>query len=396
MTNNNPRLQRPTAAVNQDHQKRDETMKQLISIFRRVPFIRHMFIVILPMVQFLGSGCAIVGPRSVSQGRLSYAEAINQTADEQMLLTIVKGRYSETMTLLDVSSVAANMRFRASASTEMGFGDGEDYLGNLVPFSAGVAYEENPTITYQPIQGEQYFRQLMVPIPLDVLLLILRSETQSSNLFTILVNRANNLRNPDFLEIVPHKPNLRWTRFIELYAKLRSAGIAELVENPKTDETFNLFISDYAPAHSVIVAECLELLDLSISIDDSEAIIIPISFSVTAEKAQGIGVITRSVYDLFEIMKAAIVVPQAHAEAGLARTYPPVGLSGQDVKIPFSKTKPDNASLAVRYRGYWFYIDETDQSTKGFFALTRILWSFAGTSSDSQSGAPVLTIPVSR
>jgi len=355
-----------------------------------------MFMVILPMVQFFGSGCAIVGPRSISRGRLSYAEAINRTEDEQMLLAIVRGRYRETMTLLDVSSIAANMRFQASADAELGFGDEEDYLGNLVPFSAGVVYEENPTITYQPIQGEKYFRQLMAPIPLDVLLLTLNSETHGSGLFTLLVNRINNLRNPGFLEIAPHKPNLRWTRFTELYAKLKSAGIIELVKNPETDETFDLLISDYAPAHSVNVAECLELLDLSTLMDDSEDIVIPISFSVTAERSLGIGVITRSVYDLFEIMQAAIVVPPEHAEAGLMRAYPPAGLPGQDIKILFSITKPDNASLAVRYRGYWFYIDETDLDTKGFFALTRILWSFTSTTSDSETGVPVLTIPVSR
>ena len=38
------------------------------------------------------SGCAIVGPRSISMGRADYNEAINRTEDEQMLLSIVKGR----------------------------------------------------------------------------------------------------------------------------------------------------------------------------------------------------------------------------------------------------------------------------------------------------------------
>jgi hypothetical protein len=29
-----------------------------------------------------------------------------------------------------------------------------DYAGNLVPFSGGFVYEENPTITYAPVQDE--------------------------------------------------------------------------------------------------------------------------------------------------------------------------------------------------------------------------------------------------
>ena len=108
-------------------------------------------------------------------GRADYNEAINKTEDEQMLLSIVKGRYGETFSLLAVNGVAANVRFRTNAGVEAGFGPSENFDGNLVPFSGGLAYEENPTITYAPVQGEQYLRQLMSPIPLDILVLIVRT-----------------------------------------------------------------------------------------------------------------------------------------------------------------------------------------------------------------------------
>ena len=95
------------------------------------------------------------GPRSISMGRADYNEAINKTEDEQMLLAIVKERYGETSTLLAVSGIAANVRFRSTAAVELGFGPVENYAGRLKPFSGGLAYEENPTITYAPVQGEQ-------------------------------------------------------------------------------------------------------------------------------------------------------------------------------------------------------------------------------------------------
>ena len=84
-------------------------------------------------------------------GRVDYNEAINQTENEQMLLSIVKARYGETFSLLGVSGVAANVRFRTSAGVNVGFGPSENFSGNLVPFSGGIAIEENPTITYKPI-----------------------------------------------------------------------------------------------------------------------------------------------------------------------------------------------------------------------------------------------------
>jgi hypothetical protein len=34
-----------------------------------------------------------------------------------------------------------------------------------VPFSAGAIYEENPTISYIPVEGEKYATQLFSPMP---------------------------------------------------------------------------------------------------------------------------------------------------------------------------------------------------------------------------------------
>jgi len=137
---------------------------------RRIPVLLLLFFLMLAV-----SGCTTVGPTSISMGRADYNKAINKTENEQMLLSIVKGRYGETSTLLAVSGVAANVRFSTNAAVNAGFGPDVNYTGNLVPFSGGLAYEENPTITYAPVHGEQYFRQLMSPIPLTILLLTVRN-----------------------------------------------------------------------------------------------------------------------------------------------------------------------------------------------------------------------------
>jgi hypothetical protein len=71
-------------------------------------------------------------------------------------------------------------------------------------------------------------------------------------------------------------------------------------------------------------------------------------------------------------------------------------LPGQGIRIISSKEKPKNLSLAVKYRGYWFYIDETDQETKAVFTLLRTLWRISIAGSIDLRDAPVLTIPVSR
>jgi hypothetical protein len=192
-------------------------------------------------------------------GRADYNEAINKTEDKQMLMSIVKGRYGETFSLLAVSGVTANIRFRTNAGVQAGFGPSESYAGNLVPFSGGLAYEENPTFAYSPVQGEQYLRQLMSPIPLDILLLLVRSGTYSATYLNLIANRINGMRNPDFLDA---EPDPRFQRFPELNFELYKAGILQWVADSKKEIGYEVWITGYAPNYSEKVREYLDLLGI--------------------------------------------------------------------------------------------------------------------------------------
>jgi hypothetical protein len=342
------------------------------------------------------SGCAIVGPRSISMGRADYNEAINKTEDEQMLLSIVRGRYGETFSLLAVSGVAANVRFRTNAGIEAGFGPRENYDGNLVPFSGGLAYEENPTITYVPVQGEQYLRQLLSPIPLDILVLFIRTGTYSGTTLTLLANRINDMRNPDFLDAPRTEADPRFQRFVELNTELDQSGVLHWLADPEKEHRFDIFITSYAPAHSEKVREFLTLLGLPMPKDQSNDIVLPVYFGVKGQELDGIAISTRSTFNLIQILRAAVEIPQEHSNATLAVYYPTVGLAGKDVCIHASRDKPKSAAVAVKYRGYWFYIDETDMQTKLFYSVVRTIWSASISGAADQRAAPVLTIPVSR
>ena len=58
-----------------------------------------------------------------------------------------------------------------------------------------------------------------------------------------------------------------------------------------------------------------------------------------------------------------------------------------------SGERPPRAHVAVTYKGYWFYVDETDQDTKSTFSLLMEL-SRMELSGKTGSG-PVLTLPLS-
>jgi len=348
---------------------------------------------LLVVVLFAVSGCAL-GPRAIRSGRLDYAEAINETEDAQILLSIVKGRYGETSSLLAVNGVAANIRFRAELGVDAGYPGAGDSGEDLI--TGGVAYEENPTITYTPVQGEQYIRQLLAPIPLDIVMLTLRSSTARDRLFGLLVSRVNDLRNPEFVDAEAIRPDSGFVRFVELFSELSRADVIDVLDTGGDKAEFQLLISGYVPRYEHEVGEFMSLLGLQAPADTTASIAIPIRLAVIPKTSWTIGITTRSTFELVEMLRAAVAVPEEHVRAGLAVEYPPIGWPATGLRIQSSTTKPTGGTPAVKYRDHWFYIGENDLATKSAFATLRTVWSISIARSAPESRAPVLTIPIGQ
>ena len=57
-----------------------------------------------------------------------------------------------------------------------------------------------------------------------------------------------------------------------------------------------------------------------------------------------------------------------------------------------SSKEPKSAFVATRYRGYWYYIDEADISSRETLTLLNAV--FLLMAGGESGGGPVLTIPV--
>src|SRR2546428_7532267 len=53
------------------------------------------------------AGCSAFGPKTLARDRLRYNEVVKSTTEEQLLLNIVRLRYSDTPSSLAVSAIAA-------------------------------------------------------------------------------------------------------------------------------------------------------------------------------------------------------------------------------------------------------------------------------------------------
>src|SRR5262245_1059157 len=62
----------------------------------------------------LVTGCSAFGPSLLESSRLPYNEAVKRTSEEQLLLNVVRLRYTDTPSSLAVSSIAAQFEITKS------------------------------------------------------------------------------------------------------------------------------------------------------------------------------------------------------------------------------------------------------------------------------------------
>jgi hypothetical protein len=337
-------------------------------------------------------GCAVIGPRSITAGRGDYAEVINRTEDQQILNVIVRLRYNETFGMISVAGVTANLRFRAEAGANIGLGDSEDYAGNLVPLSAGVAYEESPTISYVPLGGQDFIRRMLSPISAREWVLLAGPAEHPGHFLPLAVRRVNGLRDPPLGE---EAPSPDFARFVEVYNRLRRAAVLDIVRTPETrsEGSYLWAIHDYEDAHGDSVRELLDLLGIEVKPDGSE-IFLPVRPAV-GSSVSAIHVQMRSAFDLLQMFGTGIEIPPPHLEAGIVE---PVAFAVPEerrvITIRSSTNRPGDATVRIRFRDHWFYIDATDTRSKRAFLFLRTFIGMRLADPGAAQRAPVLTVPV--
>jgi hypothetical protein len=308
----------------------------------------------------------------------------------------VHNRYEESNHLLAVASVTANVSVKSSAGIQAGVGNSDNYDGNLVPFSGGFIYEENPTISYKPVTGEAYLLQLTSPIPLSLFSQITQSLPNPDFAYGMLLVSVNGIHNPAFL-YDGQEDDPRFDRLVKIMTQLIREHRLHWNSTPDGNGKLSLVIYQGSNHPDANVSELLTLLNLGASAESDEKIVIPVSLAFNGEENGGIGITTRTIWELVEILTAAVEVPTKDETSGAATPFPRVGRAGRDLNIHYTADNPEQAYVAVEHRGGWFYIDERDRATKRYFKLLGNLWSAAMSQSlDDASAMPVLTVPVSR
>jgi len=245
-------------------------------------------------------------------------------------------------------------------------------------------------------------QQLTSPIPLEIVIPLADSMMYESPIMSIVVRSLNGVNNLAYLQTAAAEPDPRYAQVIDMMSGLNRAGKLFwgkllMAGEAKEEDLFAIVIHDYGPDYSTTVYELLRLLNVPRPKDESKDIVIKTVLAFEQPEPMSVAILTRSVSDIMELLAAGVDVPEEDLISGAAIQFPKIGLPGKDIKIRRSEDKPRKASISVKYRGYWFYIDDTDQVTKQALRLLQFLNSaMTGEAASEGHTAPALTIPISQ
>ena len=331
--------------------------------------------------------CSSIGPPHVARDRFDYAEALSRSWKENMLLNLVKLRYADAPLFLDVASVVEQYTLQGEVSTAAQFPN-----PSANPSSVGgtLQWADRPTITFQPLTGEHFTRSLLTPIKPEQIMDLIQAGWPVDFVFRFGVRAINGIRvgTPNRMMVEGDDPRLG--KLLEALLGLqRKDGIGLRREEPKgTREVAYVVLPRTADEQQEkdrrVVAETL-------GIDPARSEYQLTYGAVSVSKGE-IALLTRTVFEILVVLSFDVQVPPAHEQEG--RVGPPLPAGAQKLTalhVLSGKDRPSDTFAAVRYEGYWFWIDNRDFSSKRILSFMMIL--LALTERGGPVAAPALTLP---
>lgn len=324
-------------------------------------------------------GCATnLGAGAVPEARQHYNEAIARSANDQLLLNLVRLRYRDPINFLNVDSVLTQYSFSGSAAAGAGLDDGLGFTGGSL--SSGVAYSEDPVVSYSPLQGSDYARELLTPIASDTLFLLMESGWSAERLMLCCVDRIEDLTNArSALGPTPERipDNREFLALAQLMRRLQQDDVLtiDLMQEGEALSAVMILDSDQSltAAQSSDLDQFRSTLGLSAEHDRFRIV----TTYGEHEADNTLLVRGRSMLGILYALSHSVDVPGDHASAGWVTQSRSSSDGLTDWRsvlngtfgVSSSSSRPGDAFTAVRYRGQWFYIPDNDLNAKSTFSL---------------------------
>lgn len=353
-------------------------------------------LLLVVLMTWMMAGCASIGPGSVSRDRFDYIGSISESWKHQILLNIVKMRYLEPFSFVDVGQIVAGY----TLETGINLG-GQGTFSNFstsasINSSLSGKYTDRPTITYTPMTGNAFIKTMMTPLHPSQLLFAIQSGVQADLIFKLGVTSINGLRNEQISTVDYMPAEKSFLRVVELMKELQKAGAVSVKIIRHKDGQEKSFMSFLTRAGEAIQSEQIKELCELLGLDQSTRQY-SVVFGTVAENNREIAMQTASVLRIMTFLAARVDVPEQdvvekRATPGLreAVILPAQG-NRFTIKSSSWESEPKDAFAVVKYRNQWFWIDDRDIMSKRVLSFLVLIFTLADTGIDKPP--PMITIP---
>lgn len=334
------------------------------------------------------AGCTALGPTTVNRDRFDYTTAIADSWKRQMLINIVKIRYGDAPIFLDVASVISQYEVQTNLSTMFGWTS----PSNVTSQSAGVGghYTDRPTISYTPLTGEKFARNLMTPVAPASIMSMVEGGYPIDLVFRILVHSVNGIQNQFGAAARMRHADPEFYVLLEKLRNIQASGTVGLrVKKVNSQDTLMMIFRK--PSDKQLEADSREVRRiLGLRQDAAEFKIV---YGSTSSSDTEIALLTRSITEVLTDISSTVQVPDQ--DVAEKRVIPTMEAEGEGIKGPMiriycSKNKPDDDFADVPYRKHWFWIDDRDYQSKKLFSFLMFVMTL--TETGGKEGAPIVTI----
>jgi hypothetical protein len=336
----------------------------------------------------LQSGCASLGPASVTRDRFDYTTAIADSWKRQMLLNIVKIRYGDAPIFVDVASIISQYGLLADVNATFGWSNPPS--GDSQSVGVRGNYLDRPTITYNLMTGEKFARALMTPVAPATVMSLIEGGYPIDLVFRILVHSVNGIHNQFGGSARARNSDPEFYPLLEKLRQIQDSGsIALGVRKLENREALVMGFRKRVDEESEKSArEVRQMLGLREGGGEFRVV-----YGSMPGGDEEIALLTRSIIEILSDISSTVEVPAEHVtEQRAPPTMEPegVGIKGPMVRILYSDTKPGDDFASVPYRGRWFWIDDRDFQSKKLFSFLMFVMTL--TETGGKEGAPVVTI----
>jgi hypothetical protein len=295
---------------------------------------------------------------------------------------------------MDVASIVSGYSLQAGVSINGTLSSQKAVQGNFASIGGQAIYTDRPTITYVPTTGEKFLRGLITPIDPKNIFFLLQSGYAADFILGMAVESLNGVRNRSAAGGMVHEADPQFIRALDLLRDVQSAGgFGMRVEEDKAKGSTAVVLfrrDDVPPDIAAKADEVRRLLRLDPALQK-----FTLTYSPMPGSQNELAVNSRSMLQIMQAFASHVAVPEVHVKnhsAWPSLENPQVPEDRrQTVRIYSGKDKPAEAFAAVRYRDYWFWVDNGDLQTKR--ALSVIIVFFTLVDTGPPEKLPLITIP---